>query len=392
MNEVLFQEISTYLENHYQEMVDTLEEVVNIESYSLDVEGVTNVAKHFKKRFEEEGFTCHLQKMKPNGPTLTGVLGKTRKKAPILFSGHYDTVIKPGQYNKPVFTQNNHKAFGPGVLDMKGGIVIALYTIKALTAAGYSDRPLKIAFSGDEEIGHLKSEGAKALTKAAEGCVCAFNLETGLIDNSLCYGRKGSAEAHVEVTGIGAHAGNDFLQGRNAVAEMAEKIIRIQKITDLNKGTTVSCGVIEGGTVPNAIPEKCYLKLECRYQSERELLRFKKELEEIVNTSYIGKTTATVTYPLVFSPYERTENVVRFWEFIKNTANKYGLEEVRGTYLGGSSDAAYMQKAGVPVICAVGIQGQWNHTIKEYALLDSLVTRSKLLAATILDLNHFDNV
>lgn len=385
-----FEQISSYLESKKDEMVKTLEEIVSLESFSRDPDSVEQTAQAIKALFEAEGLKCELVPAPPNGPTLTGILGAERNGAPVLFSGHMDTVIKPGTYSKPVFHTEGGKAFGPGVLDMKGGIVIALYTIKALNSIGYCERPIKIAFSGDEEICHNDSRGDEILIEAARSVCCALNMETGLPDNSLCYGRKGRMEARVIVHGRGSHAGNDFLHGINAISEMAEKIIRIQKLTDLEKETTVTCSVIHGGTVSNAVPAECSMNVECRFVKAEEMQRFQKNLLEICNTSYIEGTTSEAVFSSIMPPYECNKGTMGFWQFIKNTAEKYGLAEVKGKTLGGGSDAAFIQTVGVPVICSMGIQGEWNHTTKEYALLDSLVPRCQLSAAIILELAHFE--
>ena len=385
----LFAEISAFLERKKDEMIWTLESLVNIESFTDDVAGVTQMAEHCKRLFEAEGMACRLAPAAPNGPTLLGVLGEKRPGKPIVFSGHMDTVFKHGVFQSQPFRREVEKAYGPGVLDMKGGIVIALYVIKALNSAGYKERPIQIAFSGDEENGHYGSEGANILQHAAKDGICAFNMETGLLDNSLCYGRKGRLEAQVTVTGVESHAGNDFLGGINAIEEMSHKIIALQGLTNLDLGTTVTCATIQGGSVSNAIPKACVMNVECRFERADEMQRFQTSLKKICEASYIEGTRTEYVYTDDFAPFECTEAVMRLWEFIRKTASGYGLEEVRGKKLGGASDAAYIQKSGTPVICSFGIQGQWNHTTREYAVLDSMVSRGKLISAVILDLQQF---
>lgn len=389
MNKVVLGQISRYLEEHRNEMIRLLEEVVNIESSSRVPGSVIHVAKRFKELFEAEGLTCELLDVGSKEPTLIGILGEERTGKKVVFSGHMDTALQPELYPKNPFRTEDGKAYGPGVLDMKGGIIISLFVIKALNSVGYTERPLQILYSGDEEIAHIGGTGAEVFEKA-KGGACAFNMETGLIDNSLCYGRKGRIEAHVTVTGVEVHAGNDFLNGRNAIAEMAHKIIEIEKLTDLEKGTTVVSGVIQGGTISNAIPRLCKLEVECRFETVNEMNRFKEKLNEICSKTYIDGTKTTIEYGNSFAPYETTETVMKFWEFVKKTAEEAGLEEVKGKRLGGSSDAGYIGMTGIPVLCSFGIQGEWNHTVREYAILDSMVSRGKLITATILNLNAFE--
>jgi glutamate carboxypeptidase len=326
----------------------------------------------------------------PNAPTILGTLGAERGGQPIIFSGHYDTVLKKGVYPDPVFRREGNKAFGPGVLDMKGGIVIALFAAKALNAAGYQGHPLKIAYSGDEEIGHYRSDGAGILQRAAAGGACAFNMETGLIDNSLCTGRKGRLEFFVTVTGVESHAGNDFLSGRNAIAEMAHKITEIQALTNLEKGTTVTCATIKGGTITNAVPKECIVGGECRFDTLDEMENFKKRFEAVCAKTHIDGTSTAFAYKGAFAAYEQSDQVLRFHKFVARTARECGLEAPGAKVLGGSSDASYIQMAGTPVLCSCGIIGQWNHTTREYALLDSMSPRGQLIASVILNIDKFE--
>jgi glutamate carboxypeptidase len=387
LNKEMLDKVYAYLDDNQENMISVLEQVVSIQSFALEVENVRKVAEKFKSLFEAEGFVCELKEASPNGPSLIGTLGADRKGKPVIFSGHMDTVMKTGAYETPVFKREGNKAYGPGVLDMKGGLVIALFVAKALNAAGYEERPLKIAISGDEEIGHKGSKGAEILMEAAKGGMCAFNMETGLVDNSLGCGRKGRIETFVTVTGVESHAGNDFASGRNAIAEMAHKIIKIQDLTDLEKGTTVTSATIKGGTITNAIPAQCVLGGECRFDTLSEMENFKKKIQAICDETYIEGTSTALEFGASFAPYEFNDQVKEFLKLVKETAQECGLPEVKNKVLGGSSDAAYIQMAGVPVLCSFGIQGQWNHTMREYALLDSMSPRGKLIASVILNID-----
>ena len=389
MKKEQLEKVYEYLESQKDEMVTLLKEVVNIESSSRAPGTVIHVAKRFRELFEAEGFKCEIVDVGSHEPSLIGVLGENRVAKPVIFSGHMDTALQPELYQPNAFKIEDGKAYGPGVLDMKGGIIISLFVVKALNHIGYDERPLKIVFSGDEEIGHIGGKGAEILQEAATGGVCAFNLETGLIDNSICYGRKGRLEAHISIHGVEVHAGNDFINGRNAIAEMAHKILEIEALTDLEKGTTVVSGVIQGGTISNAIPKFCKLEVECRFDTVSEMKRFQENLESICAKTYVEGTTTEVEYISSFAPYETTDVVMNFWEFVKETAIEAELEEVKGKRLGGSSDAGYILMGGTPVLCSFGIQGEWNHTTREYALLDSMCSRGKLISAVILNLKNF---
>lgn len=384
-----YNEIFNYIDSKKEEMVSFLEEIVNIESYGYSMEDVNNVAIKLKQAFEKENVKCKLIPTGSNGYTLSGILGEEREGNPILFSGHMDTALKIGTLAKRPFKVVDGKAEGVGVLDMKGGIVISLYVIKALNSIGYNKRPIQILFAGDEETNHLNSNAPEVMMKEAEGAECAFNMETGLIDNSFCIGRKGRIGVNVIVNGVEAHAGNDFTHGRSAIKEMAYKIIEIEKITNLDEGITCSVDLIKGGTSPNAIPNKCEIEIDIRFDKVSQLDDIKKKLEAICSESVIDKTSCEIKYVSKMMPYETTDDVMRLYNYIDNISEEYGLKEAKYIKLGGSSDASYLTIAGVPTLCSCGIQGQWNHTMREYGIVDSMYERAKLFALAVINIDKF---
>lgn len=385
-----YQQICSYIDTHFEEMIGVWKDLVNLESYVKESDGVNKVAEYLKSVFEAEGFNCNIIDVGTEcGHSLVGILGEDRGAQPIIFSGHMDTVFPKGTFGENPFHIEGNKAYGPGVLDMKGGIVIALYACKALNAIGYNETPLKILFSGNEENGHLNSTGHEVFLKEGAGGKFAFNMETGRIDGALCTGRKGVMTAEIETSGKEAHAGNDFMSGRNAIEEMAYKILEIQSLTDLEAGTTTNAGVISGGTVPNAIPGKCTLKIDTRFSQDSEQERLKQALLRISNTNHVPDVTSVLSYGNFMPAFETNDKVMSFYKYVKETAKNYGLKVPSNVYLGGGSDASNIGKAGTPVLCSCGVQGEWNHTKNEYALVDSLPNRCKLICSVILEQENF---
>lgn len=383
-------EIYEYIDNHREEMIALWKEIVNLESYAREKERVDILAEYLKEEFEKEGLICKLVDVgSENGKTLVGTLGEERKGKPVVFSGHMDTVFPAGTFGEKPFKIKDNKAYGPGVLDMKGGIVISLYVIKALNNIAYDERPIKIILSGDEEIGHVNSKGAEVIIEEAKGGICGFNMETGLIDNSICVGRKGRIELHVTVEGVEAHAGNDFTSGINAIEEMAHKIIALQGLTDLEAGTTVSVGIIEGGTVSNAIPAQCKIEVDIRFENIDEMEKIKEKIKEVCQKTYLEGTSTEYEIASSMAAFETTDEVMKFYQFCNEISKDYGFGELGHKRLGGSSDAAYITIAGTPVLCSFGVRGQWNHTMEEYALVDSLLERTKLISTIIMNLEKF---
>lgn len=391
MNVTLKNEIEQYADSHTQEMVDLWKDVVNLEGNSEDLEGLRLVVDRFKKEFELTGMSCQLLPMgNKTQDYLVGTLGADRPGKPVLFCGHYDTILPRGKYGPAPFRIEDGKAKGPGVLDMKGGIVIALNVIKALNAVGYKERPIKICFVSDEESCHeFNDKAGKVIMEQAEGCLCAFNMETGRINNDLCIGRSARVGFDVTITGVAVHAGNDFAAGRNAVAEMAHKIVELEALTDLEKGSTVNCGVIHGGTVANAIPALCQLNVDMRFRKQSELEKTLEAAKAICEKTFIEGTHTEYSYRIAMPAFETIPGVMELYELTKNVSETYGYGTPGKIFLGGVSDASYLTLAGVPALCSCGVRGENNHTDNEYAVVDSLYERTKLLSAVILHLDEF---
>ncbi len=384
-------EIETYVDDHRQEMLDLWRDVVNLEGNSVALDGLRAVVERFKSEFEAAGMDCRLLPMGPGAQDyLVGIVGADRPGKPVLFCGHYDTILPPGKYGPNPFRVEDGKARGPGVLDMKGGIVIALYVIKALAAIGYDKHPIKICFVSDEECCHENNEkGGETIMKEAAGCLCAFNMETGRINNDLCVGRSARVGFDVTVTGVAAHAGNDFAAGRSAIAEMCHKILALEALTDLSQGSNVNCGVIHGGTVANAIPGKCELNIDMRFLKQSELEKTVAAAEEICRKTFIEGTSTAYSYRVAMPAYETIPGVPELYELAKEVSEAYGYGPTGKIVLGGVSDASYLTLAGVPTICSFGVRGENNHTDEEYAVVESLYERTKWLAALFQHLDAF---
>lgn len=173
MKKEQLEKVYAYLESQKDEMVALLKEVVNIESSSRAPGSVIDVAKKLKELFEAEGLKCEIVDVGSHEPSLIGILGENRMAKPVVFSGHMDTALQPELYEPNAFKIEDGKAYGPGVLDMKGGIIISLFVIKALNHIGYDERPLKIAFSGDEEIAHIGGRGGRTSKRSCRWwCLC----------------------------------------------------------------------------------------------------------------------------------------------------------------------------------------------------------------------------
>lgn len=385
--------IEEYIDSHRDEIIQKWRELVEIEAFWSETEYTKEVAMAVKNLFEEAGCECEMIDADPSTPTplvVTGVIGKDRPGKPILLGGHYDTVFKRGFLAEhPFRIDEDGKAYGPGVLDMKGGIVIAAYVIKALEAAGYKERPIRISFCGDEEGGANHGKVADVLAESARDCEYAFNMETGIPkDNAICVGRKGATGGKLIVHGVSAHSGNAFEAGRNAVVEAAHKIIDLNALTNMETGTHMNVAMVNGGVVPNQVPDICEVTWLGRFRSNDEMEETLKKVDEIAKHTYIEGTTTENQILAGGKVFEETKENNALVDFIDKVSQEYGYGSVGKVFLGGGSDAPNFARYGAITVCACGVLGEWNHTDREYAIVESMFTRAKMWSAVITHLSE----
>lgn len=358
-----------------------------MESGSGNKAGIDAVSSRLQQVLDGEGAITRVAEMAKAGNMLIGEVGAGRGKPAVLFMGHMDTVFSLGTVAKRPFTIKEGTAYGPGALDMKGGIVAFLYAIKALNAAGYETRPLKVLLAGDEEIAHANSNAADVFMTEARGAVAAFNCETGFVDDAIVTGRKGSALFSLEVKGVAVHAGNEPENGRSAILEIAHKIIDIQNLTNWETGTTFNVGTIEGGTVPNAVPGHAKIVIDIRYLDPALMPDIQCQLEAIAAKTYVQGTTTTLTQAPGIPPMQTTDGGKKLFELVKKTYAELGIGTPYRKLVGGGSDSAYSVIAGVPTVCAMGVKGGRNHSPEEFAVVETLFERAKLLAACTINID-----
>lgn len=382
-----WEEISAYIDSKRGEMVEKLTALVNLEGHFEERGNVEKAQAWFRRELEAEGFRCWTREVADNcAPLMIAALGEDRPGKPVLFSGHIDTVHHKGSFggDNPCYVEDG-KIYGPGVLDMKGGLIIALYAVKALNSVGYNARPIRFIVVGEEESDHVGNNCNEMLTEESRGCLCCFNMETGKLQNVICTQKKSQFTYYLTVDGVGGHAGNDFLKGRNAVNEACMKILEIIRLTDLKKETTVTTAVIRGGGHTSGIADHCEVVFDVRVTCEEEAQRVMDAMYEIAGRTYIDGTTTKLTYYRAkLLPLKENADSVRFLKLINRAAVEAGLEPFGIIHLGGASDAGNIQAAGIPVVDNCGIRGEYAHNRKEYGIVDSLYDRAKAYADTVL--------
>jgi glutamate carboxypeptidase len=299
-------------------------------------------------------------------------------RKPVLLLGHLDTVWPVGTLARMPWRMEDGWAFGPGVLDMKAGVVMALEAMRLVREVD-ADRPAVLLLSGDEETGSHHSRGL--IEEIAKGCRAAFVLEPAQgPQGAYKTARKGVGQFRLEIAGVPSHSGVDFGAGHSAVRELAWQIEQISAMTDLERGTTLNVGVIGGGTQPNVVAGAAWAEIDLRVKTVAEAETVARRLGALKARD--ARCTLRLTGGLNRPPMERTEDTAALFAQAKELAAGLGfvLEEAA---TGGGSDGNFTSALGVPTLDGMGAIGNGAHAENESIRIDSLVSRTALLAAMI---------
>ena len=297
----------------------------------------------------------------------------------ILFIGHMDTVFSDGTARERPFRMEEGRAYGPGVADMKGGIVCLLYALEALKVIipeTYDRIAMDVVFNSDEEI--LSPTSRPVIEDRAKQAHTACVFEPARPGGEYVIQRKGVGKYIMRITGRGAHAGAQPEQGRSAIGELAHKIIALHALTDGETGTTVNVGVIRGGERPNIIAPDAYAEIDLRVPDAPTAEIIDKRIEEIARTATVADTTCEVTGGIQFPPMLQTPESKRLFEAVQEAGGILGLK-LCGVLTGGGSDGNHAAQF-TPTLDGMGPKGSGAHSDREYMEVATLTERSKVTA------------
>lgn len=378
----------SYLEQYHNEMISLWEEFVRLESPSAAPEAIDQVASHLDTYCRALGMSTDKFKVEGAGTCVEAETPDTSQLAPLMFLGHIDTVHPIGSFpGGPWTVREDGWVYGPGAHDCKGGLVIALYVIRALQHAGYDKRKLKLLVVGDEEVGHAASKMASVdfLRKHADGCGAVFTFESGTMNGDIVTRRKGGGNIKLTVDGIASHCGIAPKDGASAIREAARKIVAIEEITDYDN-ILFNCGKISGGSAVNTIPANCTVDICIRFQANKDKDYGLAALQTICDKVETPNTKCTVGPMMGFPAMEETEKTADLVKVYQDACESLGFDRPGTLHVAGCSDSAYTTSMGIPTLCAVGVRGQGNHSIHEKADSASLLTQAQKLVTTILSL------
>jgi glutamate carboxypeptidase len=354
------------------DMVGLLRELVTIETPSHDVSGGTTIARRLGSALEELGYQPSLVPVPEAGPLLS-----LEQPGGVFLLGHMDTVWPLGTLARRPPRLEGDRFFAPGAFDMKAGLVVVLFALRALRERGLSPK-VSVFFTPLEEVGgEAYRPRMEALMKASRA---VLDFEPAWPGGAVKTARKGSLSMQLRVRGRASHAGADFEKGRSAVLEVARKVLQVSEFSDPRSGITVNVGVVRGGIRPNVVPDLAEAEIDCRYPKREQGVFLEQAFREM-RPSLEGTTLEWETaarYP----PLERTEGVASLYAEARAVAASMGLE-LEEAATGGASEASYGAALGVPTLDGLGADGDGAHAEEEHVLVSSLAGRVALAAGLL---------
>jgi glutamate carboxypeptidase len=356
---------------------DALRELVQQESPSEDRLAVNAAMSIAERQAREEGAQAKRHRQSQFGDVLELRFGPSRtKQKPVLLLGHLDTVWPTGTLTTMPWREADGRYWGPGVLDMKAGVVIALAALNTLREMKLA-RPVTLLLNSEEEVGSPISRKITERLALESAAVLVLEPAQGLAYKTA---RKGVGQYHVEVTGVGAHSGVDFERGHSAVLELAKLVQTISGFTNLTRKLTVNCGVIAGGTRSNVVASSAYAEVDVRIAKASDAAYVEKLFRGIKVSD--PECKLTITGGINRPPMERKAGTIALFKRARAFAAELGfvLEEAA---TGGGSDGNFTAALGVPTLDGMGAVGDGAHAAHESVVIEHLIPRTALLAAMI---------
>lgn len=378
----IFDRIIAFLKESNRDMFVLLEKMVLIQSGTYNKEGVNRINRLIKSTFQSNNVSCRIIDQDQYGNHLiVRSLCKERFHKQILLTGHMDTVF-PKDTGFNWYREENTHCYGPGVIDMKGGLVVGIFVLKALDQEHLLTKiPLTFIFNSDEEVGSPSSK--TLIQQEAKKSAFAFVLETGGRNGEIVTGRKGNLSIKLNIKGRAGHAAFAGRDKASAVVELAHKIIAFESLNDPESGISANVGKIRGGIGPNTVPEDAVARIDFRFSQNSDRTYLEKKISEITQEQKIQKTN---TYFSILSgrpPMPASPNNKKLFKAVQKTASSMGYS-VKEEFRAGVSDANFIAGQNTPVIDGLGPVGANDHSEDECMLKTSLFQRSALLAGSII--------
>lgn len=369
--------IKNYLQQHADEILLDIKELVAAESPSLNKAAVDRCGEVLQSLFAKRlGVEAEIDEQPEYGNHLKFTLGSGDEQTVLL--GHFDTVWDEGEL---VMREEDGKLYGPGVLDMKAGLVQAIWAVRALQQHDLlAGKRIVFLCGSDEEVGSPSSSAW--LSQHALGSAQVLVVEPAVAGSgALKTARKGTGQYEITLNGLAAHAGNNPEEGISAVQEMAHQIMFLHSLNAPERGTTVNVGIARGGNRINVVADKAVLGIDTRVTSEEEAERIHAEISQI--TPHLAGITLNISGAQSRPPMRQTPESLVLMERAQQVALQLGFE-VEGKAVGGGSDGNFTAALGIPTLDGLGATGAGIHARHEHIIIADIAPRAALVAGLIL--------
>ena len=369
------------LQAYQDELLERLELLVNIDSGTGQVAGINHIMTYLEQWLGDLGFTVTLHDSAGFGHNLVARL-KGKGEVRLLLVGHVDTVYSAGAVAAQPFEVRDGLAYGPGVIDMKSGVLMGMYALRVLLETGFEEfGELCFVFNNDEEVGSPGS--ASLLREIAQQVDAGLVLEASRSLEVVTKARKGADKYVLEIEGIPAHSGAEPHKGRSAVIELAHKMIAIHNLNTLYPGVTFNVTRLSSSEPLNIVPDVAQCHISVRAYTQQGLDMAAAALEKIVAGCSIPDTRTRLIRMRGRLPYRVSPEILRLVELVQDEGTALGLV-ITAESKGGVSDANLLMEAGLPALDSLGPIGGGMHDLKrEYLQVDSIPLRGALLAGLI---------
>ena len=367
-------------------LLDDLRVIVNIDSGTFTKPGIDRVGAYLQERFRDFGFSTSFDRQVEYGDHLVAIHTGQKPEGPrLLLIGHIDTVFPEGEALRRPFalakSAGHDIATGPGVLDMKSGVLMGMYAMRQLIESG-EDSYSRATFvcNSDEEVGSPSSRPLiQDLAKQADAVLV---LEPGRTEGTVVSSRRGCGQYRVEVHGLSAHAGVEPQLGRNAILELSYQVQKMQALNGTVPGTTLSVGIIRGGERTNVVPDYAYFDMDVRAVSQEAMRALEAAMRKVTTQRHLQGTHITLSGSMLCQPFERNRDNERLVRLAKEAGRELGIQ-VQEAGSGGASDANSIAAMGIPTLDGLGAGGGLAHNPGEYIELEYLPKRVALIAGLI---------
>ncbi|MBL9038080.1 MAG: M20/M25/M40 family metallo-hydrolase [Archangium sp.] len=371
-------EAAAWLATQSQEIDEALGELVRLNSFTENAAGGRAVGQRLLARFAMEGLAAELVPSATYADHLVFRSVGRGDQAPIALLGHVDTVFPPGVFEG--YVTDGPRRRGPGVYDMKGGLVAMAWGLKAVAKTVGLDAvpPLRVVIVSDEEVG--SPEGAPLIRRVIAGAQACLVFEPGRSNDAVVTQRKGTGTVRVVATGVAAHAGNSYWQGANAIWSLSRFVDAAQRLSSQETGVTVNVGTISGGTTKNTVPAAAWAGVDLRYGTAREGEALVERLRQLAGEVALPGTSLAIELGPNRAPMERTPATEALAASYARVATPAGLGAGEAPLQSGGSDGNTAAALGIPTIDALGPRGGGFHTVGEFIDFDTVLARATALA------------